>query len=533
MIKISPPTLRRLRKIKQNPVVWEGARCSVPIPPRRAKFANVIPLLPQAGEEPEYVLWADATNGAIRSMTPIEPNAGIEVLVRSLLQAIEYPQSNTPPLRPQKIVVNDRQSQFYLRGILQEIDITVEFAETLPLIEEILFSLGEQADNTPELLPYELAPNFYRQIEALWHLSPWEYVNDYHVIEAKLDRWDINSFYITFIRDVGLSDAGVMFYHNLDSIRQFRMSVIQHMLEEVESMEETFLNQDCIFMMFNRAAEVPDSVKQMLHNFGWKLKTNYPHFSILHPLEGERGFLQEEEVLALTATLEALILFFSEYKKQLRPRQFPSLRATYMPTSVPQPCSIEILTLVEESKQILSLSGEYDEEEVIGRYLIPHNSLIHLTSLNQKNVEEFRNFAPTKELSDNWIKHLRQPIVLIQNSRNEIKSLISSLQEEENPKGICVVPYNPFEIVLLITGSGNIFLLDKTYRCGEELLSFNRWKKECQEKRQCVVILAMGIRGKTRGNPKPNHILGYYELEFIDHKELGTDLTESLDMELF
>ncbi len=533
MTKISPPTLKRLRKIKQSPVVWEGARCSVPTL-RRVKSANVIPLQPQSEEEPEYVLWADATNGAIRVMMPIEPNAGIEVLVRSLLQAIEYPQSNTPPLRPQKIIVNDRQSQFYLRGILQELDITVEFAETLPLIEEILFSLSEQADNTPELLPYELAPNFYRQVESLWHLSPWEYVNDYHIIEAKLDRWDINSFYITFIRDVGLSDAGVMFYHSLDSIRKFRMSVIQHMIEEVQSIEDTFLSQDCIFLMFNRADEVPDNVRQMLHNLGWRLKTHYPYFSILHPLEGERGFLQEEEVLALTATLEALVLFFFEYKRQLRPRKFPSLRATYTPNSVPQPCPIEIITLVEESKQILSLSGEYGEEQIINKYLIPDNSLIHLTSLNQKNVEEFRDSAHTKGYYENWIKHQRQPIVLIQNSQSQINLLIRAIEnEEEGLKRICFLSFNSFEWLFLITGNGNIHLLDKIYPYGEALVTFNRWKRECQQQKQCAIILAMGIRGKTRGNPKPNHILGYYEVEYVDYQELGIDLRESLDRDWF
>jgi hypothetical protein len=497
------------------------------------KFANVIPLQPQSGEEPEYVLWADATNGAIRTMTPIEPNAGIEVLVRSLLQAIEYPQSNTPPLRPQKIIVNDRQSQFYLRGILQELDITVEFAETLPLIEEILFSLGEQADNTPELLPYELAPTFYRQIESLWHLSPWEFVNDYHIIEAKLDRWDINSFFITFIRDVGLSDAGVMFYHSLDSIRKFRMSVIQHMIEEVQSMEDTFLSQDCIFMMFNRADEVPDNVKQMIHNLGWRLKTHYPYFSILHPLEGERGFLQEEEVLALTATLEALVLFFFEYKRQFRPRHFPALRSTYNANTVPQPCPVEIITLVEESKQILSLSGDYDEEEIIRRDLIPDQSLIHLTSVNLTDVEKFREVAPNKELCETWVKHSRQPIVLIQNSKSQINLLIQSIKEEEGLRAICFVPHDSFEVVLLITGKGNFHFLDKNYRYEEHFLSFSRWQRECQTKQQCAIILAMGIRGKTRGNPKLNHILGYYEVEYVDYTEFNIDLRASVDMEWF
>lgn len=100
MITLSPATLRRLRKIKQSPVIWEGARCSIIEEPKRQKLANVISLRIEPSDQPECVLWVDATSGVIRMMEMVEPASGNEVMVRSLIQAIESPQSNLPPPAP-------------------------------------------------------------------------------------------------------------------------------------------------------------------------------------------------------------------------------------------------------------------------------------------------------------------------------------------------------------------------------------------------------------------------------------------------
>jgi hypothetical protein len=49
-----------------------------------------------------------------------------------------------------------------------------------------------------------------------------------------------------------------------------------------------------------------------------------------------------------------------------------------------------------------------------------------------------------------------------------------------------------------------------------------RWKQRAKTtKGNVCVIIAMGITGASRGNPAPQHILGYYEIKIIDDKELG------------
>ncbi len=531
MITISRATLKRLRKIKQSPIIWEGARCSVPVPPRPHMFANVIPITAKNRDAPEYVLWADATSGTIRSMCMVEPNSGSEVLVRSLLQAIERPQSNCPPLRPQKIVVNDRESQFYLRGILHELDITVEFAETLPLIEEILYTLGEQSENIPDPIPLHLAPNLYRQANALWDLAPWEYLNDYHVIKIKIDRWDIDSFYLTVIGRMFLQ-KGLIFYHNLESIQKFRLCALQEM--EDSSIANAFLSQDCIFMMFDPDYETSEEIKHLIHSFGWRTKTHYPSLGVFHPLEGERTFLQEEEVLALTVALESLVQFFTQHKKSFRIGVFPELQASYIPTTVPEPSPVEITTLVEESRGIISLTGEYDEESFIKRYIIPKNSLLQLTFVDPESLEGLRSVAQYRVLKEKKTKTKEgpRPIILIQNSKPLITQLIKDFAEEGNLEGISFVPTEETgELGLFITGNGNFHLFEELYQQDDRSSIFKHWKQECQESKSCVVILAMGIRGKTRGNPKPNHILAYYEIDYISQEKLDSKIFANLDFD--
>ncbi len=530
--RISPATLRRLRNIKQGPVVWEGVRCQMSLPLRRASFSKVIPLIPPAKGEPEIILWADATNGMVRSMTPVEPGTGNEAMVRALIQAIENPQSNTPPLRPQKVIVKDRQIQFYLRGILQDLDITVDFAESLPFVDDIIQTISEHTDHTPTLLPYDLAPQFYHQVEALWHLAPWKYMYDHYIIEAKVNRWDVNSFFITFMKDVGVCEAGVLFYHSLDSIRQFRLAVMESMFEDLDSMEDTFLSQDCIFIMFNSGEDMPDSFKQMLHNLGWKIRTHYPYFSVLHPLEGEREFLQEEEVLALTATIQALNVFFTQHAKAFRGIRFPKLKMVHTPTAVPDPSPIEIVTLLEESLDILSLIGDYGEEEEEVRtntHIIPRDSVITRGYADQSTLEQFRECAVSKLFNAKKKRKTRQPILIIQNSKSGIMEMIEAVRAEGGLRRFGFATKSSsdpmeMEVGVLVTERDNMYLFSMVFPEEKDKIQFSEWKQECEKQRECVVLLAMGFRGKTRGNPKPNHIFGYYELDYLTERELNFEI---------
>jgi len=75
-------------------------------------------------------------------MEVVPAGSGMEPMVRALIAAMERP-NGALPARPQKIVVRDREVQFFLRGILHELNIKVEYQPELPLIEEILQSFAE------------------------------------------------------------------------------------------------------------------------------------------------------------------------------------------------------------------------------------------------------------------------------------------------------------------------------------------------------------------------------------------------------
>ncbi|HEY9847206.1 MAG TPA: hypothetical protein V6D03_13540, partial [Candidatus Caenarcaniphilales bacterium] len=94
-----------------------------------------------------------------RAIEIVAPAAGPEVIVRTLLKAMEFPASSAQPGRPQKIVVRDRETQFFLRGALQQLDIVIAYAPELPLIDEIFRSLqGGINPQAPHSLPQHAEP---------------------------------------------------------------------------------------------------------------------------------------------------------------------------------------------------------------------------------------------------------------------------------------------------------------------------------------------------------------------------------------
>ncbi|MDY7006404.1 MAG: hypothetical protein SWX82_21410, partial [Cyanobacteriota bacterium] len=128
MAALNPSTIRRLQKLQQVPSVWEGDRR--PIYPD----SNSNPEL-EAETTNECIIWVDGSHGMVRAMDMVTSDIGPEAIVRTLLRAMENPQSPAPTIRPQKIVVKDREIQFFLRGVLQDLGITIDYVPDLPLID--------------------------------------------------------------------------------------------------------------------------------------------------------------------------------------------------------------------------------------------------------------------------------------------------------------------------------------------------------------------------------------------------------------
>jgi len=546
MTKILSSTLRRLKKLKRTNAVWEGDRRGLPKGQvERETNTNLIHignyLAEAATDQPDCILWVDGSLGIVRAMEVVKPDLGPEAIVRNLLLAMERPQGSALPCLPQKILVCDRSLQFYLRGVLQDLDIAVEHVEDLPLIDEIFHNILDQGNNTPPPVPQSLASALYAQTEKLWELAPWDYMWDYQVLAVRLDHWDIDSLYAVVMGKLGL-EKGIVLYRDPESLVEFRQQVSQDDEDDDDDdLEEVFLRQDCFFSLFESTEDLSEPEIRYFRTGGCSLVDLdiYPIFGSVNPLEGGRSFLDEEEASILTAALAALNGFFAQHHKALKSKRIKdlshSLRVAIAPesasetTSEPKSDSSEYLDMVVRSVPELSLklhpSGLVEPiKPKLYQNLWPENSLIKLLDLTWDMVEIMRVVTPSAFIDPelNQVKSL--PGLLVQTSRPKALSLI---QEIEDQGGIMALGFTSIEdtrgnrsaLGLVQMGNGNHQLFGKY---DESDIQVKQWKLAGQRKHgHCSVMISMGVTGSSSGEFVLDYILGYYEVRLLTAKELG------------
>ena len=155
MISLPITTKNRLKRLPQLPHVWEGDRVSV-----QGIMDNIEP---EVAEDSDCVIWLDGSDGFVRSMDIVRSNMGNEAMVRCLIKAMENPQNPAQAARPSKIIVNNRELQFLLRGVLQDLEIKVEHQSELPLIKE----LWENFNTIRTSKETNISPQLFSAIEKL------------------------------------------------------------------------------------------------------------------------------------------------------------------------------------------------------------------------------------------------------------------------------------------------------------------------------------------------------------------------------
>ena len=110
------------------------------------------------------------------------------------MRAIEHPHSPAKPGRPQRIVVRDREIQFYLRGVLQDLDIAIDYVPELPIIDELFRSFAEVIDSQIPDLPPTVRPNFC-MIKPLqvWQAAPWKFLEEQQILSIEINQWDVEN----------------------------------------------------------------------------------------------------------------------------------------------------------------------------------------------------------------------------------------------------------------------------------------------------------------------------------------------------
>ncbi|MEM7726477.1 MAG: hypothetical protein AAF208_08910 [Cyanobacteria bacterium P01_A01_bin.45] len=525
-------TSRRLQKLTRIPSVWEGDRR--PLSPTQSQRLDL-------EEKGECILWVDGSEGVIRSMDVVSPQSGPEAIVRTLMRAMEAPQSPGKPGLPQKIVVRDREIQFYLRGVLQDLDIAIDYAPQLPLIDELFRSFSDITQEATPDLPPQYSNLLNEKAMAVWEAAPWELLEEQQIISIEINQWDIGTLYASVMGMLGM-EYGILLYRSEESLKRFRATVLTEE-ESQESLEEAFLKQDCLFITFETEDEVDDEMYTEVPELSFtEIK---PTFGNIHPLEGLRSILYEEEALIVLVALEAFSHFLEDFRPQFDQYAFSHLSHRYK-IALPQsqenikPLSVKVSTMPKLATELESITGllaeEDDESQMLPVLnsslrddLIPADSFLSLGVVSWEMLANLRESVKSYQGAEFEQAGEGLPVILVQTSRPKAKVIIEKIEQAKGLRGIC---FNPgadpdhgdrYDLGLLQTKNSELFLFgefadsDPTHTEARE-----KWDKRCNNtKGYCGLIIARGLTGAARGNPQLKDMMALFEARFLTPKDLG------------
>ncbi|MBD2113580.1 MULTISPECIES: DUF6930 domain-containing protein [Cyanophyceae] len=543
MTRLNRITIDRLKRLPRVASVWEGDRRSV-----GGLMDDDGGLRQRHTETSDCILWVDSSRGAVRGLTIVPTTCGYEPVVRTLLQAIESPQGNLAPARPHKIVVSDREIQFYLRGALQGLDIAIDYAPELPLIDELFNALQQSAEMTEAELPPRYAEAMIDKAMEIWELAPWNTLNEQQVLAVELNNWDLDTLYVSML-GMGGVEYGLLMYRSLDSLKQFRQRVLMGQ-QSPKQMQEAFLEQDCLFLNFELFDDEPfPDIPQPVSWLASAPEAVQPDFGSIHPLEGMRSQLADEEGATFLVVLEALQRFITRYRAQLEKPPLKALQSSY---KIPNPeknggtspLKVTVKTLPEVTAELAADADDALGDDgpeglvnfpVLRDDYVPEGAIIILTQFQQQVLNDLRHDAAIafQNLEGKWTHNGTAdspdlPVVLIQTSRPKAKTLIQQLQQAQGVQAVCFNPGSDpfsgeaFELGMLQTGDGELHLFAEYETNGSTdrhlLERWDTWQRECNG--TCAVIIASGITGSSKGKPSVKDILGVFEARCKTPKDL-------------
>ncbi len=538
MTSLNRATRRRLLDLPQLPSVWEGDRRPLSSDSPLGQTDWTEPTSSLSKPDSECILWVDGSMGVVRAMDMVPAETGLEAIVRTLLRAMEYPHNPGKPARPQKIVVCDREIQFYLRGVLQDLEIVLDYVPELPLIDEIFRGFQEVADTRPPKLPPQFAELLIEKAEEIWQDAPWDVLGDHQILEIELNQWDLGAVYVSVMGMLGM-EYGVLLYRSLDSLKQFRQRVLAN--ESLEQMEEAFLGQDCLFVSYEADGDDEDFDEEEFDLADSDDAEIQPVFGNLHPLEGIRSFLYDEEAIALTVVLEALHRFMRQHRRKLEDA-FPLISSRYK-IPVPEGAEadtalvlVKVATMPDVADELFALVGDDDEDAfpIIRDDLVPENSFLSLGVIPWETVGRMRSQLDYHQPGEPAEVGEGLPVILIQTSRPKAKVMLAEIQAAGGIKGICFNPgADPFvgdhyDLGLLQTGNDELHLFgefaedDPTH-----LQARKKWDQRCKKTQgYCGLVIAKGLTGASRGEPSLKDMVALFEVPAIGSEQLGLGTLE-------
>ncbi|NMG05406.1 hypothetical protein [Brasilonema sp. UFV-L1] len=535
MTSFNRSTSRRLKKLSQIPSVWEGDRR----PLSSSQTQNSDPEFNKG----ECILWVDGSQGVVRGMDVVAPETGPEAIVRTLMRAMEHPHSPAKPARPQRIVVKDREIQFYLRGVLQDLDIAIDYTPELPLIDELFRGFTEILDSQVPDLPPQYAQLLREKAFEIWQTAPWEFLEEQQILSIEINKWDVGTLYASVMGMLGM-EYGILLYRSEESLKQFRATVLREDQSQGR-LEEAFLRQDCLFLTFEHADDTEEEDDEFSDLADFPLSEIDPTFGNIHPLEGLRSVLYEEEALVVFVAIESLCRFIHDYRHQLDDETFPSLSHRYrisLPESSDEPtksASVAVSSmpqLAAELEEIAGFDTLEDESELpppifrsLRDDLIPEDSFLSLGVVSWEMLDYLRKGAKYQTTGEITQAGDGLPVILIQTSRPKAKTVIESIEQAGGLKAICFNPgADPFDgarydLGLLQTENDELFLFGEFEDDDPiHVEARKKWNQRCKNtKGYCGLIIAKGLTGASRGNPQLRDMMALFEAQFFSPKDLG------------
>lgn len=543
MTSLTPATRRRLLKLRQVPSVWEGDRRLL-----SSKTPDLL-LGNNSDASGDCILWVDGVDESVRAIDMIPSDAGPEATVRTLLKAMEAPTGpHAQPARPQRILVCNREMQFFLRGVLQDLDIAVEYTAELPLIDEIFQSLQEFAGKATPQLPEKHAAQLERLAYDIWQDAPWENLDEEKIFAVRLNYHDVDTLYVSILGLLGM-EYGLLMYRSLDSLKRFRQEVMSG--DSQEEVESAFMQQDCFFLTYD-----PDHSESNGHATA-ETPPVLPTFGSIHPLEGMRSLTYEEDASIVLVALQALHRFFGSHLQMMDTSEFPEVSKRYRindPMAEGKKVSVTVSTqpaVAEELAQMgeALLGDELDDDleamelpdalmelfsqnmPALQDTLMPSDAFYSLGAIPFPLVSELRQTVKHHQPSEASLPQQLEwfPVILVQTTRPKAKAMIEMLQTVGGLEGIC---FNPGEDPLEEQGYdlGVLKLADGSLQLFGEFVEDDpvhvearrKWDDRCQKTNgQCGLIIARGLTGAARGNPGLKDMMGFFEVRSLAPDDLG------------
>jgi len=277
---------------------------------------------------PEAVVWLELPSELVVGWTLLDPAAPGPSFADTLRSAMRSPAAG-PPRRPARVRVADEALAAQARAALAADDqvggrIEVTVAPT-PEVDDLVRSLAE-------FLPEGDVPDSYledgrvsaaavgelfRAAQTLYHAAPWTLAHDGQLVRLDVPELGITGAAISIMGALGES-LGFVVFPSLDAFDAYARAAerLERDRRRHRVPRHLDLGTDTLSLTFDRAADLPRSMRKEVLTHGWPVAGPEAYPQVLGiERDGVLRPLQAADVRLVTACAEALAAFVPKHRE--------------------------------------------------------------------------------------------------------------------------------------------------------------------------------------------------------------------------